>query len=41
MTTNQVERPIGRVAYTPMVNQRGGVVSDITVTRLADERYLV
>ena len=31
----------GRVVYTAMLNERGGIVCDLTVTRLADDRFLV
>jgi glycine cleavage system aminomethyltransferase T/glycine/D-amino acid oxidase-like deaminating enzyme len=30
----------GRVIYTPLLNAQGGIESDLTVTRLDDERYL-
>ena len=39
LTTNQVERPIGSVTYTVMVDARGGIISDITVTRLRESRF--
>lgn len=32
--------PIGRVLYTTMLNEAGGIVSDITVYRLGPEHYL-
>lgn len=32
---------VGRARYTMMCNERGGVVDDLVVYRLADERYLV
>ena len=38
---NDVDRPIGSVIYTQMCNERGGIECDLTVTRLADDRYLV
>jgi 4-methylaminobutanoate oxidase (formaldehyde-forming) len=31
----------GRVVYTAMLNERGGFESDLTVTRLAEDAYLV
>jgi 4-methylaminobutanoate oxidase (formaldehyde-forming) len=31
----------GRTVYTAMLNQRGGYEADVTVTRIADDRYLV
>jgi heterotetrameric sarcosine oxidase gamma subunit len=31
----------GRVVYTPWLNERGGIEADITVSRLAGDRFLV
>jgi glycine cleavage system T protein len=31
----------GRVVYTPWLNDRGGIEADLTVTREAEDRYLV
>ena len=36
---NQMDRPPGRAIYTAMLNERGGIVSDLTAVRLADDRY--
>ena len=41
MCANDVSKPPGRVVYTQMCNARGGIECDLTVTRLADERYYV
>jgi glycine cleavage system aminomethyltransferase T/glycine/D-amino acid oxidase-like deaminating enzyme len=41
LTTNQLDRPVGSVTYTAMVNDRGGLLSDITVTRLGEEHFWV
>jgi sarcosine dehydrogenase len=39
---NRVDAPIGTVKYTQMLNRRGGIECDLTVTRVgADEFYLV
>ena len=39
---NRVDAPVGAVVYTQMLNPRGGIESDLTVTRVAgDEFYLV
>src|SRR5436309_1793161 len=38
---NRVARDVGAVTYTQMLNPRGGVECDFTVTRLADERFRV
>jgi glycine cleavage system aminomethyltransferase T/glycine/D-amino acid oxidase-like deaminating enzyme len=39
LTTNELDRPPGYVTYTLMLNERGGIVSDVTVARLADDRF--
>jgi glycine cleavage system aminomethyltransferase T/glycine/D-amino acid oxidase-like deaminating enzyme len=38
---NRVARAVGAVTYTQALNRRGGIVSDFTVTRIADEEFLV
>ena len=39
---NRVDAAVGSVVYTQMLNRRGGIESDLTVTRVAeDEFYLV
>ena len=38
---NRVDRPPGSVVYTQWCDRRGGIVADVTVTRLADERFRV
>ncbi len=38
---NRVAREVGRVVYTQMLNRRGGIECDFTVTRLADERFRI
>ena len=39
--TNDVDIAIGRLAYTLFLNRRGGIENDGTVTRLAEDRFLV
>jgi glycine cleavage system aminomethyltransferase T len=41
LTANNVARPAGRVTYTAMLDRRGGIKCDLTVTRLAEDRFLV
>ncbi|HLB39722.1 MAG TPA: FAD-dependent oxidoreductase [Actinomycetota bacterium] len=41
LCTSNVDVPIGRVVYTLLCNQRGGIEMDPTVTRLAEDRFLV
>jgi 4-methylaminobutanoate oxidase (formaldehyde-forming) len=38
---NRVAREVGRVTYTQMLNRRGGVECDFTVTRLGEERFRI
>jgi glycine cleavage system aminomethyltransferase T len=33
--------PVGKIVYTQMLNSRGGIEADVTVTRLSDTAYLV
>jgi len=41
MCANDIDRPVGTVVYTQMLNPRGGVECDFTVTRLAEDRFLI
>jgi glycine cleavage system aminomethyltransferase T/glycine/D-amino acid oxidase-like deaminating enzyme len=41
VSTANIDREIGRVVYTQWLNSAGGIVADVTVTRLADDDYLV
>ena len=38
---NVVAREVGAVTYTQMLNHRGGIEADVTVTRLAPDRFLL
>jgi len=38
---NNVDVAIGRVVYTQMLNSRGGIECDLTVVRLAADRYYI
>ena len=38
---NRVAREIGRVTYTQMLNEAGGIECDFTVTRLAENRFRI
>ncbi|MCC2664953.1 MAG: dependent oxidoreductase, partial [Geminicoccaceae bacterium] len=38
---NEVAVEPGRVVYTQWLNERGGIEADLTVTRLADDRFMV
>jgi 4-methylaminobutanoate oxidase (formaldehyde-forming) len=41
ISANDVLVPVGRVVYTQWCNERGGIEADLTVTRLAESRFLV
>ena len=41
LCANQMDVPIGKMTYTPMLNARGGFESDLTVIRLAVDRFLI
>src|SRR5207247_2051765 len=41
LCANDVDVTPGRIVYTQMLNERGGIDGDLTVTRLADEPALV
>jgi 4-methylaminobutanoate oxidase (formaldehyde-forming) len=41
MCANRVVREVGAVTYTQMLNTRGGIECDFTVTRLAEERFRI
>ena len=38
---NRMDRSVGRITYTQMLNQRGGIECDFTVTRLAEDRFWI
>jgi len=39
--TSDVDVEVGRIVYTHWLNERGGIEADLTVSRLAEDRYLV
>jgi 4-methylaminobutanoate oxidase (formaldehyde-forming) len=41
LTDNEMDKPPGAVTYTQMLNDRGGVECDLTVTRLGRERFAI
>ena len=41
LLTNQVDVAVGRVVYSLMLDEQGSILSDVTVPRLAPERYLI
>ena len=41
LMANDVAVPVGRTVYSAMLNERGGFESDLTLTRLAADEYLI
>src|SRR5262245_18556814 len=41
LCANRVARDVGQVTYTQMLNPRGGIECDFTVTRLAEDRFRI
>jgi len=41
LSDNRMDRAVGRITYTQMLNQRGGIECDFTVTRLAEDRFWI
>jgi len=38
---NRVAREVGRLTYTQLLNTRGGIEADLTVARLAEDRFYI
>ncbi|MEO9137723.1 MAG: FAD-dependent oxidoreductase [Jatrophihabitans sp.] len=41
IAVGQMDVPVGRVVYTPIIDSRGGYRADLTIMRLAHDRYRV
>jgi glycine cleavage system aminomethyltransferase T/glycine/D-amino acid oxidase-like deaminating enzyme len=41
LCTSNVDLPVGRIAYTLLCNERGGIEMDPTVTRLSEDSFMV
>ena len=41
LCANRVARDVGAITYTSMLNPRGGIECDFTVTRTAEDRFLI
>jgi len=39
MTDNQMDRPVGSVTYTQLLNEKGGIECDLTVSRVREDRF--
>ena len=41
VAANDMDRPVGSLTYTAFLDARAGIVADVTVTRLAEDRFRV
>jgi sarcosine dehydrogenase len=41
LAANDVDRPVGSLVYTQLLNRRGGIEADVTVTRLGEAAFRV
>jgi len=41
LAANQIDRPVGRVTYTQMCNERGTIECDLTIGRIDDEKFFL
>lgn len=41
LAANNIDRPVGAVTYTQLCNERGGVEADLTIVRLADDKFML
>jgi 4-methylaminobutanoate oxidase (formaldehyde-forming) len=41
LCSNDIDKPVGSVIYTQMLNARGGIECDFTVSRLAPDRFMI
>jgi 4-methylaminobutanoate oxidase (formaldehyde-forming) len=41
VAANELDRPIGSATYTQLLDARGGILADVTVTRLGPDRFRI
>lgn len=41
LTVSNMDKPVGSVIYTQMCNETGGIEADLTITRLAEDRFYI
>jgi sarcosine dehydrogenase len=39
LAANDLDRPVGTIVYTQLCNERGGIEADVTITRIAEDRF--
>jgi sarcosine dehydrogenase len=38
---NDIDKPVGRLTYTQLLNKRGGIEADLTVARIGEDRFYI
>jgi glycine cleavage system T protein len=41
LAANQIDQPVGKVIYTSLLDQNGGIKCDLTITRLGTDRFMI
>ena len=41
LCSNDIAVPVGKVVYTPVLNERGGFETDVTVTRFSEDTFFI
>jgi glycine cleavage system T protein len=41
LCANDVDKPVGRIVYTALCTSRGGIMADLTITRLGQDRFWI
>ena len=41
IAANNVDKPVGRLTYTQLLNSRGGIECDLTIARLAEDKFYI
>ncbi|HEY8818087.1 MAG TPA: FAD-dependent oxidoreductase [Candidatus Limnocylindrales bacterium] len=41
LCANDIDVPVGRIVYTQLLNRRGGIECDLTITRVTADRFLM
>jgi glycine cleavage system T protein len=41
ITANKLDRPVGTVVYTALCNGKGGIMADLTISRMEEDRFWV
>jgi len=41
LAANQIDQPVGKVTYTSLLTEQGGIKCDLTITRVAEDSFLI